>query len=230
MRYVCSIPVLLALCLAGCGGSRIHGLAGMPSSSGGEPTDVKESAPERAFEPTPGTEPKAKIEPESQPDPLEAMAFPGDLLKPLEHPEKVTFYTLAEEYELEDTLTKEEIKALPEFHGYRVLGKVELVPASEGQSAVEALRAAVRGGTPMSVECFEPHHGIRVESAGLVTDVLVCFICTNMAVYPDGPRNVVELNTDKLEHNWRDIVGKHDLTDISRATWLPDPDDEEEGD
>lgn len=210
------------LVLAGCSGSRIHTVAEWHGYGAGHVTEV-EFVPEAESNP----EPEAEPEPDPELNPLESIAFPGDLLTPLENPERITFYTLAEEFELEDQLSESEIQALPEFHGYRILGTAELSLATSGQTAIDSLRKAVREGAPMSVECFFPHHGIRVEGGGHVTEILVCFECTNFAVFPDGPRNEVMIEIEEMEPAWRDIVRKHDLTDISRATWLPDEDDEE---
>lgn len=157
-----------------------------------------------------------------QPQPkrdLVDLALPPGLRSTVEQPGKVTLYTIC--HPLIDTLGDSELNAdeaelLPAFDDeYKVLGSVN-VSAEEGQALIDSFKTAVSQGQENGVMCFIPHHAIRVESAGRIVDILVCFKCYNYKVNPGGGyNNVVMSNRTGMEVLWRSLVAKYRLRDIT---------------
>jgi hypothetical protein len=71
------------------------------------------------------------------------------------------------------------------LYGWRILGKVELDNA-EAKKAAGAFQDAVAGWDGLRARCFEPRHAIRLNSNGHTYDYLLCYTCSQMAVYEDG--------------------------------------------
>ena len=54
--------------------------------------------------------------------------------------------------------------AKPEtFHGWKVLGSVEVIDKATRQSLLDSLRASVAANPGVVAACFSPRHGIRVK-------------------------------------------------------------------
>jgi hypothetical protein len=68
------------------------------------------------------------------------------------------------------------------FHGWRVLGSVEVLDNETRQTLFAALAASVVESDSVA-GCFNPRHGIRIVDDGKTTDYVICFECGATAVY-----------------------------------------------
>ena len=72
------------------------------------------------------------------------------------------------------------------FHGYRVLGRVEIARGSQHDDLVRVLREALAGAGFGLAYCFDPRHAIRASLGAQAIDLLVCFECSKILVHlPD---------------------------------------------
>ena len=79
------------------------------------------------------------------------------------------------------------------FHGFRVLGTVD-VPAGPGREALlDALDRAVAENDSEAASCFDPRHGLRARTGTTARDVLICFECLQMKWYEGGEKRPGEL-------------------------------------
>jgi hypothetical protein len=67
------------------------------------------------------------------------------------------------------------------LHGYPILSQAD-VADSRIAEVYMSLRAGEEEGT-LGVRCFIPHHGVRATCGEKTLDLVVCFQCTNMAVF-----------------------------------------------
>lgn len=98
-------------------------------------------------------------------------------------PERLTLYSL-------DPCPADEAKGAnsqESFHGYPVLGKLEVTDSTERRTLMAALIAAVEPGGKGS-KCFEPRHGIRVVENGRLVEYVICFKCSNYVEFTDGKK------------------------------------------
>jgi len=72
-------------------------------------------------------------------------------------------------------------KTAEEFHGYPVLGKVEIADSAARLELVGALKEAIIDGG--GAKCFWPRHGVRVARGGQWVDYVICFFCDNVDIY-----------------------------------------------
>ncbi len=77
-----------------------------------------------------------------------------------------------------------------EFHGFPVLGQAAISSARERKTLLDALAAAARAGDGAGTKCFNPRHGLRVESASGTVDFVICFQCRLVSVYGGNPMNL----------------------------------------
>lgn len=71
------------------------------------------------------------------------------------------------------------------FHGFPVLGKIDLIDPGVRRDVLRALNEGVKQGGVFA-KCFWPRHGLRAVSGGKQVDYVVCFACTQMRVYAEG--------------------------------------------
>ena len=146
------------------------------------------------------------------------MAVPSSYQSMLNDFDKATFFTLTSGTDKEMGLKPDDFDSLPEFKhaDVRIVDKVELTE-SEARLLIEKFIWALENGEAnVGTACFFPHHAIRLEKGERKLDILVCFMCHNYHVYPDGGRNNARLNfSGGIEIAWRDIVARHSLRDVS---------------
>jgi hypothetical protein len=87
-------------------------------------------------------------------------------------------------------------KAAEEFHGYPVLGKVEVTDPADRSEVAAALRDGLARSDGEMAACFWPRHAIRVVEHGRATDYVICFECHQLAVYEGGTRSVRPVTRD----------------------------------
>ncbi len=80
-----------------------------------------------------------------------------------------------------------------EFRDYRVLGKMN-VDGAECEGLIKAVYQAISASDGSTGGCFEPRHGIRINSAVGDYEMLICFHCRQLIVYtPDGSHEMVRI-------------------------------------
>jgi len=67
------------------------------------------------------------------------------------------------------------------LHEYPILSQVDVVDSRTAQ-VYSSLRAGEEVGT-LGMRCFIPRHGVRAIRGHIVLDLVICFECTNMAVF-----------------------------------------------
>ncbi len=77
------------------------------------------------------------------------------------------------------------------FHGYRVLGQIELSSAGERRQLLEAIYRGIHESEGMAAACFNPRHGIHAVRAQDTVDLVICFECLSMQVYGPSGRDSV---------------------------------------
>lgn len=68
------------------------------------------------------------------------------------------------------------------FHGYPVLGRVEVEEASFSK-VIESLRRGIFGKS-VPLRCWDPHHAIRARCGTRTVDIVMCFVCDVMQHFP----------------------------------------------
>lgn len=74
------------------------------------------------------------------------------------------------------------------FHGYRIIGKVEIKDEEARQEIFNALHDGIDNKDGRRMDCFEPRHGIRTVENGKNADYVICYKCLNISLYKDGSR------------------------------------------
>ncbi len=72
------------------------------------------------------------------------------------------------------------------FHGYPILGKVNLDSALDRQALVDALYDGIAASDGTVAACFIPRHAIRVVEGDQVTDYVICFECLSIEIHAGG--------------------------------------------
>lgn len=77
------------------------------------------------------------------------------------------------------------------YFGWSALGQTVAAPAAAA-SIRKALTAWIVAPEPAAVPlCFNPRHGVRVQSGGHVYDFVVCFECSQAQVFKDSAPGLV---------------------------------------
>jgi hypothetical protein len=87
-----------------------------------------------------------------------------------------------------------------EFHGYPVVGKVDISSLEDRRMLMEAYHRGVAESVDRVKQCFWPRHGIRTVEDGKTADYVICFECLRVHVYvgdevtypfiSEGPRQI----------------------------------------
>ena len=113
------------------------------------------------------------------PQRLQELRF-GDAGEFLKDADRVTLYSLESE-----SLHESGKKNQPElFHGYRVLGQLEITEKEAIDSIYQDLRGRVYDELGSSDTCcFNPRHGLKVGKGKESMNFLICFQCCKIYVY-----------------------------------------------
>jgi hypothetical protein len=112
---------------------------------------------------------------------------PAQVRNALENPESFILYSLDPKSEGESSEAAAEDENL--FHGYPVLGKVEVKDAAQRKKLVNTFLRGVSESDGTVAGCFIPRHGIRVTQGKSTIDLVICFQCLSTNVYADGERS-----------------------------------------
>ena len=81
-------------------------------------------------------------------------------------------------------------KALPEneFHGFPILGQTKGPVTDNLKTVISTLDEAGRHWGGAIAACFNPRHGIRVTTDGVVYDMVICYECMSAEIYRGNDR------------------------------------------
>lgn len=72
------------------------------------------------------------------------------------------------------------------FHGWEVLGKMEVKDKADRKRLADALRLGAEDNFGMAAACFIPRHGIRLKEGEKTIDLVICFQCLSVQVFENG--------------------------------------------
>ena len=96
----------------------------------------------------------------------------------LNTPEELVLYSIDGREEREDVSSSDE-----QFHGYPILGKLQVKQATARAAIIAAIKGGVAQSDGSAAACFWPRHGIHVVENGESADYVICFECSQMAIY-----------------------------------------------
>lgn len=114
-----------------------------------------------------------------------------DSIRDLNSPDSLTLYSI----DGNDYRPGEEPKTNESFHGYPVLGKVEVKDPENREAIIAALRKGIADSDGTMAKCFWPRHAIRTSENGKTTDYVVCFECLQLRIHADNA-TTIEATTD----------------------------------
>jgi len=109
-------------------------------------------------------------------------AFPNDTRAVFENSDR--FVLLSLDPELGGMPTK--LSKQNEFHGFRILGQTTLTDPEIRDEIRRAYYDGIADTTGWRKACFSPRHGIRATSKNETLDLVICFSCSNVRIYPDA--------------------------------------------
>lgn len=74
-------------------------------------------------------------------------------------------------------------KPKDDFHGYKVLGKTT-VKKDDKKAVVEAICKGIADSGLKTALCFNPRHGLRATHDGKTVELVICFECLFVEVFP----------------------------------------------
>jgi hypothetical protein len=86
--------------------------------------------------------------------------------------------------------------ATGEFHGYPVLGEVEVTDPERRRQLVAALQDGYARRPERGALCFWPRHGIRIVANGQTVEYVICFHCAQFERYSGEARAGGLINPD----------------------------------
>lgn len=83
------------------------------------------------------------------------------------------------------------------FHGFPVIGKVEITDAGRRQELVSALKDGMARQPELGpAACFWPRHGLRVVAKGKTVEFVICFECNQVDEFRGDQRRRKLINGD----------------------------------
>jgi hypothetical protein len=96
------------------------------------------------------------------------------------------------------------------FHGYPILGRVEITSPEEKIRLLSAFVKGVRENSGFVLYCFDPRHGIRMVSETTTNDFAICFECLQVQAYGfNGGGNFLTSNSPRTVFN--DVLKKYHI-------------------
>jgi hypothetical protein len=84
----------------------------------------------------------------------------------------------------------QEPKADEKFHGYPVLGKVEITDLGKRKEIIAALQEGLARSDGTIAKCFWPRHAMRTVSKGRTIDYIICFQCYQLEAHEGDIKSV----------------------------------------
>jgi hypothetical protein len=117
---------------------------------------------------------------------LVLMGCRRDPLGGVDVPEQLTLYSI----DGRDFEPGKQPKVDEKFHGYPVLGKVEITDAGKRKEIIAALKEGLAHDDGSIAACFWPRHAIRVVDKGRTIDYVICFQCYQVQAYDGNAKSV----------------------------------------
>lgn len=114
----------------------------------------------------------------------------------LESPDKFEFLTLHPREDFKNKNGKYTFHG--NFNGYPVMGRAVVAGKALQRTLLSQLYAAIGEGQLNVGSCLYPRHAIHVEKGGRHVDVLICFQCSTISVFPEGKKSM-RINVEHLE-------------------------------
>ncbi len=114
-------------------------------------------------------------------------ALPADTMKILGKGDGFVFFSL------DPTLPSifgEPTSASETFHGHRILGKIEL-RGRERTNLLRELYAGIEQAGSDVPKCFNPRHGIRATLHDSTVELLICFECYQIRIFPERGHDIL---------------------------------------
>ena len=110
----------------------------------------------------------------------------------LDVPEQLTLYSIdGRHFE-----PGKEPKVEEKFHGYPVLGKVEVTDPDRRKEIIAALNEGRARSNGTMAKCFLPRHAIRAVEKGRTVDYVICFECYQLEVHDGNSKRVKATTRD----------------------------------
>jgi hypothetical protein len=106
--------------------------------------------------------------------------------------------------------------------GFTVVDSRVIEDEAVRDALVNALYKAIEGEQTRAAACFDPHHGIRATKGGTTVTILVCFICHNFRVYPEGGNGGREIAVKEMKV-WRDEVQRLEMLQVAKTRLNGEP-------
>ena len=110
----------------------------------------------------------------------------------LEAPEQLTLYSI----DGLDFGPRQEPKTDEKFHGYPVLGKIEITDAAKRREIAAALKDGLARSDGKMAKCFWPRHAIRTVANGWTVEYVICFECYQLEVHDGNSKSVKPVTRD----------------------------------
>ena len=104
-------------------------------------------------------------------------AFPGETRQVLEHSTQFTLLSLEPTIRPVGTDNK-----TITFHGYRVLGRMQVTDPHQKQKLLRALDDGI-ARSQVVYSCFSPRHGIHAIAGNQSVDMVICFHCQQFELF-----------------------------------------------
>jgi hypothetical protein len=72
------------------------------------------------------------------------------------------------------------------FHGYPILGKVEIKSPRDRIEILQAIERGMADNKDREGTCFWPRHGVRLVRGRQTVDFVICFTCLQLEQYVNG--------------------------------------------
>ena len=135
-------------------------------------------------------------------------AFPPEVQAVLANSDKLYLYSLQAE-----RLPDADLRTMPNFHGYPILGQTRVRATPERADLLGAVRAGLGKRTLQS--CFTPHHGLRAVRGAKTVDLLIGFECEHMEIYDERGRHQIAVSS-AAQQVFNHILAEYDVP-------LPEP-------
>jgi len=113
----------------------------------------------------------------------------------LEVPDQLTLYSI----DGRDFEPGKEPKVEEKFHGYPVLGKIEVKDLEKRKEIIATLKQGMARSDGKMAKCFWPRHAIRAVEKGRTIDCVICFECYQLEVHEGRSKSVKPITREPQE-------------------------------
>jgi len=123
------------------------------------------------------------------------------VLSKLNVPNKLTLYAT-------DTDTDGRDVGNGRFHGFPILGQMDIVDASQRAEIMAAVNQSIEEGKNMTgAKCFFPRHAIHTESDGQRKDYTICFECEQIMIDDENLTQAVSRSAEPVLNKYLKNAG-----------------------